>query len=129
MIRPLRVARMRLGELALDNGFHLSGGVHCDASFHAPGGSREPRMLALQVPPMPAAEALAVLQAELLGQPLDEIFAWINLDTPLGSASIAQVGLLAAVGKAPAWMHLYGVCLKHYRGCQYAHTTSELQGF
>ena len=55
-------------------------------------------VLMLQVPPMPAAEALAVLQAELLGQPLDEVFAWINLDTPLGSASIAQVGLLKAVG-------------------------------
>lgn len=56
----------------------------------------------LQVPPMPAAEALAVLQAEMLGQPLDEVFAWINLDTPLGSASIAQVGCLRQQEK-PAW--------------------------
>ena len=54
---------------------------------------------------MPAAEALAVLQAELLGQPLDEIFAWINLDMPLGSASIAQVGCLQQQEK-PAWVHL-----------------------
>ena len=63
----------------------------------------------LQVPPMPAAEALAVLQAELLGQPLDEIFAWINLDTPLGSASIAQVGCLTAARQA-CMVHLTGDC-------------------
>lgn len=33
----------------------------------------------------------AVLE-ERLGKKLDEVFAWIDLDKPLGSASIAQVG-------------------------------------
>lgn len=28
---------------------------------------------------------------ERLGKPLDEVFAWIDLEAPLGSASIAQV--------------------------------------
>lgn len=60
---------------------------------------------------MPAAEALAVLQAELLGQPLDEVFAWINMDTPLGSASIAQVGLLKQQDIS-AQLHLTGACSK-----------------
>ena len=27
---------------------------------------------------------------ERLGKPLDAVFAWIDLDAPLGSASIAQ---------------------------------------
>jgi predicted unusual protein kinase regulating ubiquinone biosynthesis (AarF/ABC1/UbiB family) len=26
-----------------------------------------------------------------LGKPIDEVFAWIDLEAPLGSASIAQV--------------------------------------
>ena len=45
-----------------------------------------------QVPPMPAEQVLSLLQAELGGRPLEDIFEWINLQTPLGSASIAQVG-------------------------------------
>ncbi len=50
-----------------------------------------------QVPPMPAEQVLSLLQAELQGRPLEDIFDWINLQTPLGSASIAQVGLLHRV--------------------------------
>lgn len=46
---------------------------------------------------MPAAQAVAVMEAELAGRPLDDIFEWINLETPLGSASIAQVRPNAAV--------------------------------
>ena len=41
---------------------------------------------------MPAEQVLSLLQAELRGRPLEDIFEWINLQTPLGSASIAQVG-------------------------------------
>jgi predicted unusual protein kinase regulating ubiquinone biosynthesis (AarF/ABC1/UbiB family) len=44
-----------------------------------------------RVPPMPAAQAAAVIRRELGGVPLDQVFEWIDLDTPLGSASIAQV--------------------------------------
>ena len=51
------------------------------------------RRLALlhdQVPPMPPAQTRAVLEREL-GAPLEEVFEWIDLETPLGSASISQV--------------------------------------
>lgn len=40
---------------------------------------------------MPAAQAKKVIEEELGGAPLEEVFHWINLDKPLGSASIAQV--------------------------------------
>ena len=45
----------------------------------------------VQVPPMPASQARAVIEEELGGLPLEGVFEWINLDEPLGSASIAQV--------------------------------------
>lgn len=44
-----------------------------------------------QVPPMPAEQAREVIEREL-GVPLEAVFEWIDLDTPLGSASISQVG-------------------------------------
>ena len=44
----------------------------------------------LQVPPMPPAQTRKVLEQEL-GAPLDQIFDWIDLEKPLGSASISQV--------------------------------------
>lgn len=47
---------------------------------------------AAQVPPMPAAQARAVIEREL-GAPLEALFEWIDLDTPLGSASISQASL------------------------------------
>ena len=40
---------------------------------------------------MPASQARAVIEEELGGLPLEEVFEWIDLDEPLGSASIAQV--------------------------------------
>ena len=43
-----------------------------------------------QVPPMPAEETRVILEAEL-GLRLANIFEWIDLDRPLGSASISQV--------------------------------------
>ena len=44
----------------------------------------------LQVPPMPPTQVQAVLEHEL-GAPLRDVFEWIDLQTPLGSASISQV--------------------------------------
>lgn len=44
-----------------------------------------------QVPPMPAERARAVIEAELGGVPVEDVFEWIDLEKPLGSASIAQV--------------------------------------
>ena len=44
----------------------------------------------IQVPPMSAEETRVILEAEL-GLRLANIFDWINLDQPLGSASISQV--------------------------------------
>lgn len=43
-----------------------------------------------QVPPMPKAQAKAAIEKEL-GTTVDKVFEWIDLDTPLGSASISQV--------------------------------------
>jgi aarF domain-containing kinase len=40
---------------------------------------------------MPAGQARRVIEGELGGAPLEDVFEWINLDKPLGSASIAQV--------------------------------------
>ena len=45
----------------------------------------------MQVPPMPAEQAREVIEQEL-GVPLEAVFEWIDLDMPLGSASISQVG-------------------------------------
>lgn len=44
-----------------------------------------------QVPPMPASQVREVIENELGGVPLETVFAWIDLDQPLGSASISQV--------------------------------------
>jgi predicted unusual protein kinase regulating ubiquinone biosynthesis (AarF/ABC1/UbiB family) len=43
-----------------------------------------------QVPPMPSAQAKAAIEKEL-GTTVDRVFEWIDLETPLGSASISQV--------------------------------------
>ncbi len=40
---------------------------------------------------MSAARAEALIKGELGIDSLDEVFEWINLDKPLGSASISQV--------------------------------------
>lgn len=45
------------------------------------------------VPPMPPADVEHILKTELQASRLDEIFEWIDMDTPLGSASIAQLPL------------------------------------
>lgn len=40
---------------------------------------------------MPPAKAREVIEGEMGGVPLEEVFEWIDLSKPLGSASIAQV--------------------------------------
>lgn len=40
---------------------------------------------------MPVEQARAVIEREL-GSPLEAVFEWIELEEPLGSASISQVG-------------------------------------
>lgn len=42
---------------------------------------------------MPEGKARAVIEQELGGMPLEEVFEWIDLENVLGSASIAQVKL------------------------------------
>ena len=44
----------------------------------------------LKVPPMTPEKTKEVIE-QRLGKPIDEVFAWIDLEAPLGSASIAQV--------------------------------------
>ena len=53
-------------------------------------GRRLLRAVCVQVPPMSAAQTRQVMERELGGVPLERVFEWIDLDTPLGSASIAQ---------------------------------------
>ena len=45
----------------------------------------------MQVPPMSPQRVREVLQGELGGTPIEDVFEWLDLDKPLGSASIAQV--------------------------------------
>ena len=43
-----------------------------------------------QVPPMPPAQTKEVIESELNAK-LEQVFEWIDLEKPLGSASISQV--------------------------------------
>ena len=47
-------------------------------------------IVSLQVPPMPPAQTKEVIESELNAK-LEQVFEWIDLDKPLGSASISQV--------------------------------------
>lgn len=47
-----------------------------------------------QVPPMSPEATKSILVKELGIRDLSEVFEWIDLEQPLGSASIAQVGSL-----------------------------------
>jgi predicted unusual protein kinase regulating ubiquinone biosynthesis (AarF/ABC1/UbiB family) len=51
------------------------------------------RQLQDQVPPMSTTRAEAILKLELGVGSLTDVFEWIDLDSPLGSASIAQVSI------------------------------------
>lgn len=46
---------------------------------------------------MPAEQTRAVLEREL-GAPLEQVFEWIDLEKPLGSASISQARLSSSHG-------------------------------
>ena len=56
-------------------------------------------VVSVQVPPMSAQKAEAMLKKELHVQDVHEVFEWIDLDNPLGSASIAQVCCRCGVDK------------------------------
>ena len=60
-----------------------------------------------QVPPMPPAQVRASIEGEL-GAPLEQVFEWINLEKPLGSASISQV-CAAQRRRASGWLILPGL--------------------
>lgn len=47
-------------------------------------------MVLVQVPPMPPAQTKEVIESQLNAK-LEQVFEWINLEKPLGSASISQV--------------------------------------
>lgn len=49
---------------------------------------------------MPGEQARAIIEQELGGVPLDSVFEWIDLETPLGSASISQVQQHVCLGAA-----------------------------
>jgi len=61
------------------------------SEFVPPGICAELQKLHDRVPPMPAAKARAVIEDGLGGAPLGDVFQWIDLESPLGSASVAQV--------------------------------------
>lgn len=70
-----------------------------------------------QVPPMPRAKTKAVIEGELGGAAIEDVFEFIDLENVLGSASIAQVGALCTVH---TWKF---VCTAGYNSM-----TPELQG-
>ena len=47
----------------------------------------------MQVPPMPASLVRSILEAEISPKTIHDVFHSIDLSSPLGSASIAQVSL------------------------------------
>ena len=61
------------------------------SDFVPEGVCRHLRKLQDQVPPMPPHQAEDILRRELRINALSTVFEWIDLDKPLGSASIAQV--------------------------------------
>jgi predicted unusual protein kinase regulating ubiquinone biosynthesis (AarF/ABC1/UbiB family) len=74
-------------------GFYLKAGQFLGArgDFVPEQICRKLSLLHDQVPPMPAAQVKTVIEEELGGVPIDAVFEWIDLENPLGSASISQV--------------------------------------
>ena len=62
-------------------------------------------VVSLQVPPMPPAQTKEVIESELNAK-LEQVFEWIDLEKPLGSASISQVipSVISAVYKERKWL-------------------------
>jgi predicted unusual protein kinase regulating ubiquinone biosynthesis (AarF/ABC1/UbiB family) len=87
-------AASQMYSLCVDlRGFYLKAGQFLGArgDFVPEQICRKLSLLHDQVPPMPAAQVRAVIEEELGNVPMDQIFEWIDLDNPLGSASISQV--------------------------------------
>ena len=87
-------------------GFYLKAGQFLGArgDFVPEQICRKLSLLHDQVPPMPADQVRTVVETELGGIPLDQVFEWIDLDSPLGSASISQVHK-AKLRPLPAKLH------------------------
>lgn len=87
-------AAEKMYSLCVDlRGFYLKAGQFLGArgDFVPEQICRKLSLLHDQVPPMPADQVRAVIESELGGISLDQAFEWIDLDSPLGSASISQV--------------------------------------
>ncbi len=87
-------AASQMYNLCVDlRGFYLKAGQFLGArgDFVPEQICRKLSLLHDQVPPMPAAQVRAVIEEELGGVPMDQVFEWIDLENPLGSASISQV--------------------------------------
>jgi len=87
-------AASQMYNLCVDlRGFYLKAGQFLGArgDFVPEQICRKLSLLHDQVPPMPAAQVRAVIEEELGNVPMDQIFEWIDLENPLGSASISQV--------------------------------------
>lgn len=74
-------------------GFYLKAGQFIGArgDFVPEPICRKLSLLHDRVPPMPPAKAKEILTRELGVSDLGDVFEWIDLETPLGSASISQV--------------------------------------
>jgi predicted unusual protein kinase regulating ubiquinone biosynthesis (AarF/ABC1/UbiB family)/LysM repeat protein len=74
-------------------GFYLKAGQFIGArgDFVPEPVCRRLALLQDKVPPMPAAQAARVLRRELQVDDLSRVFEWIDLEEPLGSASVSQV--------------------------------------
>ncbi|MEW5318649.1 MAG: hypothetical protein WDW38_009856 [Sanguina aurantia] len=74
-------------------GFYLKAGqfIGSRGDFMPEQICRKLALLCDKVPPMPIEQARAAIQRELGIQRLEDVFEWIDLEEPLGSASIAQV--------------------------------------
>ncbi|PSC70875.1 putative aarF domain-containing kinase 1 [Micractinium conductrix] len=86
-------AAQQMYSLCVDlRGFYLKTGQFIGArgDFVPEQICRKLSLLHDQVPPLPAGKAREVIEREL-GAPLETLFEWIDLEEPLGSASISQV--------------------------------------
>lgn len=82
----------------LQSSFHVQAGQFIGArgDFVPEQICRKLCLLHDRVPPMPADQARAVLCRELGVDDPSEVFEWIDLEDPLGSASVSQVTQLSS---------------------------------
>lgn len=95
-----------------------------------------------QVPPMPASQVRSILQRELGVTKLQDVFEWIDLEQPLGSASLAQVhkaklvqpgsltcGMMCAIrGQTSAYTVRRGECVASV-ALKFGLTVAELEAY